>query len=434
MSTSTRVVKVPVRIDEDDTQLLNLKYALLREMMRETQHLANLAIRHYVALNLKDLPKEINSKTGKPIVADTFVYRILARERNLLSAGSVATLGRNFAGKLFRATNRDAWAGRKSIPTYRSAFVAVRHQGTTIEKIVANDVVVQYAIMPDGFGASWMQDEYITNGSKLSPDQVPNEKRPLRLVSIFSWKDTGAAEVVGRILSGEYKLCDSSIRDDRGTLKACLVYRMETKKAEVSEDRVCGVDLGVVIPAVCAVNDGPQRAYLGSGADVNAARSKFRAERRRQQRRLGLYTKTRGWEMSEKELRWIDTYYHALTRGVIKFCLQYGCGSIQMEDLTGLRSRQQEDEYQRLMWMPSKFQQKLEYKAKDAGIKIVKVNPRNTSRRCSKCGHIAGENRPEQSKFVCQKCGDAGKPVNADYNAARNIALASGDVIKNGYQ
>jgi putative transposase len=43
-----------------------------------------------------------------------------------------------------------------------------------------------------------------------------------------------------------------------------------------------------------------------------------------------------------------------------------------------------------------------------------------TSQRCSRCGHVAPENRKSQAVFRCVACG-AG-PCNADVNAARNIA------------
>lgn len=49
---------------------------------------------------------------------------------------------------------------------------------------------------------------------------------------------------------------------------------------------------------------------------------------------------------------------------------------------------------------------------------VVKVDPRNTSRRCPECGHTAAENRESQAVFVCRRCGHR---ANADLNAARNI-------------
>lgn len=46
------------------------------------------------------------------------------------------------------------------------------------------------------------------------------------------------------------------------------------------------------------------------------------------------------------------------------------------------------------------------------------VLPYNTSRECSKCGHIEKGNRLSQESFVCQKCGYSD---NADYNASKVI-------------
>ena len=66
----------------------------------------------------------------------------------------------------------------------------------------------------------------------------------------------------------------------------------------------------------------------------------------------------------------------------------------------------------------SRFYAYCEYKFS----KVITVDPRYTSQRCSKCGHVAKENRLTQSKFKCIACGYAD---HADLNASANI-LASG--------
>lgn len=68
------------------------------------------------------------------------------------------------------------------------------------------------------------------------------------------------------------------------------------------------------------------------------------------------------------------------------------------------------------------FRRQLEYKSEWMGGKVIAVPPQNTSRTCSRCGHVAAENRPSQSEFKCVKCG---LELNADHNAAMNI-LAKG--------
>src|SRR6266545_7285440 len=57
------------------------------------------------------------------------------------------------------------------------------------------------------------------------------------------------------------------------------------------------------------------------------------------------------------------------------------------------------------------------YKATLAGVAIVTIDPRNTSRTCAACGHCSKSNRKSQSEFVCKACGHR---AHADVNAARN--------------
>ena len=66
----------------------------------------------------------------------------------------------------------------------------------------------------------------------------------------------------------------------------------------------------------------------------------------------------------------------------------------------------------------SQFGEFLRYKTRLSGGQVVEVDPRNTSRRCSSCGHVAQENRESQAVFLCKKCGHSD---NADHNAAINI-------------
>lgn len=63
----------------------------------------------------------------------------------------------------------------------------------------------------------------------------------------------------------------------------------------------------------------------------------------------------------------------------------------------------------------------LRAKAESAGRVVVEVNPRNTSRECSHCRHVAKENRVNQADFRCVACGHA---AHADVNAAPNILRA----------
>jgi putative transposase len=69
------------------------------------------------------------------------------------------------------------------------------------------------------------------------------------------------------------------------------------------------------------------------------------------------------------------------------------------------------------------FDRQLAYKMPWQGGKLLRVDPRNTSRECNACHHISSENRLSQESFLCVKCGHA---ANADTNAAKNIAGRAG--------
>ena len=130
-------------------------------------------------------------------------------------------------------------------------------------------------------------------------------------------------------------------------------------------------------------------------------------------------------KIKDKEARFRDTYNHKVSRAIVDFAYKNGCGTIQMEDLTGITK-----EHKFLKdWTYFDLQTKIEYKAKEKGIAVVKVPAYYTSQRCSRCGCTCEENvHDNYRRFTCVECGfDA----DSDYNAAVNIAMKGiGDIIK----
>ena len=94
-----------------------------------------------------------------------------------------------------------------------------------------------------------------------------------------------------------------------------------------------------------------------------------------------------------------------------------------MENLAGIT-----DKAERFLknWTYYDLQTKIEYKAKECGIKIQIINPQYTSQRCSRCGYINSDNRKTQANFLCLKCGFE---ANADYNASQNISIKDIDKV-----
>ena len=95
--------------------------------------------------------------------------------------------------------------------------------------------------------------------------------------------------------------------------------------------------------------------------------------------------------------------------------------ALALEDLKGIHSRTTVRRGQRGRhgkWAFGQLSAFIEYKAKLAGVPMLLVDPRDTSKRCSVCGHVERANRRTQACFRCRACG---YELNADLNAAENI-------------
>jgi putative transposase len=68
----------------------------------------------------------------------------------------------------------------------------------------------------------------------------------------------------------------------------------------------------------------------------------------------------------------------------------------------------------------SKFLGMVEYKAANAGAHFVKIDPKNTSQRCSGCGVIV----PKSLRMRVHSCPSCGLVLDRDENASRNILAA----------
>ncbi len=83
----------------------------------------------------------------------------------------------------------------------------------------------------------------------------------------------------------------------------------------------------------------------------------------------------------------------------------------------------------------AEFRRQLDYKLQWSGGWLVAVPPKNTSRTCPNCGHIAADNRRTQAQFRCVACGYAN---HADVVGAMNIlarghrVAACGEVVHSG--
>jgi IS605 OrfB family transposase len=139
--------------------------------------------------------------------------------------------------------------------------------------------------------------------------------------------------------------------------------------------------------------------------------------------------------LARRESRFARHVNHCISKQIVRTAKGTGRG-IRMEDLNGIRTRAKVRHGERGVlhsWGFWRLRQMIAYKAALAGVLVELVDPHNTSRMCSKCGHCEKGNRGNQSDFRCRSCGHQ---AHADINAAENIRQgrskeAERDVVPN---
>lgn len=264
-------------------------------------------------------------------------------------------------------------------------------------------------------------------------------------------------EIVERILSGQYDAGNSSLQESKnGKIFLLLVVKIPKQSNALDPNRVVGVDLGINIALYAALSDNEYACIkCGFNRYLLKTRTRMVAQLQELQHTLRLSTnggRGRGHKMQalerfkSKERNWVHLQNHIFSKNVIEFAVKNKAGTIQMERLTGFGrdiNDRVEDRYQFALrnWSYFELQSMIEYKAEAAGIEVRYIDPYHTSQTCSFCGHYEEGQRINQPTFVCKnpEC-EKGKGkkrsdgtytgINADWNAARNIALSDKFVDK----
>jgi putative transposase len=234
-----------------------------------------------------------------------------------------------------------------------------------------------------------------------------------------------------------------------------VTYRFPLDDKKLNPDTIVGVDLGFSCPLVAAVSSS-EYARIGHKAFSSITEQvrklqKQTIARRNQILRGGkdsfVKDTNRGGHGRKRRLKPIQrlqdkidnaykTLNHQISRRLIDFAIEQNAGTIQVEDLGSIKEVLT-GTFLGQRWRYSDLQQFIDYKAKEVGIKVVKVDPKYTSRRCSKCGHIHIEftrkfrdkyykKHKKTCPFDCPNCDFEDHP---DYNAAKNLTIKGIDKL-----
>lgn len=174
-----------------------------------------------------------------------------------------------------------------------------------------------------------------------------------------------------------------------------------------------GVDLNTT--GHVAVLSNPQTGKVWKlGKEVMHIRQKYKQIRTKLQKQ-GKYQLLQ--QLKNRESRIIRNLNHHISKKIIQTAMANNVG-IRIENLKGIRKNKNHAKsfrYSLNSWSYYQLQQFLKYKAKLQGVDVVPVDPRYTSKTCSKCGTLGERNG---KKFECVRCGHVD---HADANASFNI-------------
>lgn len=200
---------------------------------------------------------------------------------------------------------------------------------------------------------------------------------------------------------------------------------------------IMGIDVGINHPATACIefNDGrkPIYKFFGNGDYIKFLKIQQYVDNKKRQQHHSI----EGWTYYENLYKNMD---HKLSREIIDFAQNYGVDEIRIEDLSGIKKSKLNKETSKKYsknrslsrrlnsWSFDRLQTMISYKAKDVGITVEKIDARQTSQRCPKCGKSYDFYKdPQKVKTSSEKyshievCPHCGSKLHHDIKGAYNI-------------
>lgn len=413
----------------------NYTYGLVRTAMKEESAKKNyiveyvkmvLVAEHAYAMDFKDRSKRINEILKYAYRKKGSKQGSLFDETELQSI--LGSYGIAFSQQLSRkiqdCCNKGALEGRASFPFYKEdspftvakAAMGFSHDYDSYEELCEhlNDCNLYF-----DFGGNGKP-----HIARFRIDLGHGKKRKELMPTIL------------KIYSGEWAYCGSSIQITKNKIILNLSMQIPKEKKEgLDENTVVGVALGLVQPAVCALNnDRYKRLLIGDERDLLDNKVQIQEKRRRLQKALRETSGGHGREkklaalnrMERTEKNFTETYCHMVSKRIVEFALQNHAKYINLENLSGYNT----DEFVLRNSFTYKIQLYTKYKAELYGMEVRLVNPCFNAQVCSICENWAPEQRVSRLEFVCSNPDCESHKIykrgfTTDFNHARNAAMST---------
>jgi putative transposase len=207
-------------------------------------------------------------------------------------------------------------------------------------------------------------------------------------------------------LSWDIKAATLSM-DRRGIIR--LNINVETVTPPVVPVKsILGIDRGIINTATLSSNQ------FFNSKHVRNVKGRYQYLRSQLMGKGTRSAKRKLKRISQKESRFVRDVNHCITKKISR--MDYD--GFAIEALSVKKQKRLGKKFNKKLgsWSHSQFESFLTQKAERLGKTIISIDPRYTSQDCSCCNHRGNRNG---SSFQCPHCGLS---LNADLNAARNIA------------
>ena len=435
-------------MDEHVSSLVWLKHKEYKELVRDLAKAKKQKSPDEVAIaemeaRLKGYEHEMTDqelaicKYADEMSSESLAYNF-ATELGVDIYGQILTQLKDKVHKDYKSDQKEVWKGKRSIRTYKKGMPIPFPWNQTI-RIEINKKNKRE------------EQEKRTRRDCEDYDFYLNWYNGLRFRLHFGKDRSNNYQIVKRCFkldeycSDNYQLRTSSIKLVTGKKKPeyylLFVVDIPQEKHSLNNKIVVGVDLGINTPAYVATNVTEDRKAISNREHFLNARMAIKRRFQILQRLEGT-AEGKGRKkkleplerMREKERNWVHNQNHLFSRDIVNFAIQVKAATIQMEDLSGYGREddgnvEEKKKFLLSNWSYHELQTMIKEKALKVGIKVNFIKPAYTSQTCSWCGKRGIR---DGTTFYCQnpKCKQHGeKDINADYNAARNIAK-SAEIVK----
>lgn len=207
-----------------------------------------------------------------------------------------------------------------------------------------------------------------------------------------------------------------------------MSYCYHVAKSTSRQIDFLGVDRNTTGNVVAVANLGTGKASK-IGPDVSIISKEFRNRRTKLQKKGA---KNALKKIKGKQARKVKDINHKVSRTIVNRAKDTS-SVIVLENLKSINKGKASRYVKKSQWPFYQLEQFIKYKAALLGIPIAYVDPRYTSKGCSKCGEI---NLPNNKVYRCSKCGHVEhRDVNAAFNIAERCVFQGGveRVVPSGY-